>query len=631
VVCKKGVKNIKSERAGRMRKIMSDDNINVDELMTKIREEVAKRRVPESQAEPMPNHPVTSVPTFSLNWPQLTAILSQIDLDADVGTKNLPMVRFSRLYRWLARLFGRVVLYMGEVITKPQRRFNRSVLDALRVTVEGLRQYEQGLSERDRRMAVLEQSLMEWGSRIASLEATLNQGFSDRDHRMDGVEQSLRERDNRISGLEATLNQGFSDRDHRMDGLEQSLRERDTRISGLEVTLNQGFSDRDHRMDGLEQSLRERDTRISGLEASLNQGFSDRDHRLDGLEQTLRDRDNRISGLEASLNQGLSDRDHRIDGLEKSAKQELTEQWGRAAALEQTLKDRDNRISGLETSLNQGLSDRDHRIDGLEKNIAYLKNSLILQERRVSLLLDEARKRLPGPFNQKQLQVVANESAHLLDSLYVSFEDQFRGTREEIKGRLRVHLPILENAKAGKEKRPILDLGCGRGEWLELLQEEGLLARGVDINSILVEQCRERGLEVIESEMMTFLHKLPEASLGAVTGFHIIEHLSFEILIKLLDETVRLLKPGGIAIFETPDPHNILVGSCNFYLDPTHNKPLPSSMMKFIAEARGLCRVEIMSLHPFPESYRLSGSDLAERMNEYFYGPQDYAVIGWKV
>ena len=464
---------------------MSDDNINVDELMTKIREEVAKRRVPESQAEPMPNHPVTSVPTFSLNWPQLTAILSQIDLDADVGTKNLPMVRFSRLYRWLARLFGRVVLYMGEVITKPQRRFNRSVLDALRVTVEGLRQYEQGLSERDRRMAVLEQSLMEWGSRIASLEATLNQGFSDRDHRMDGVEQSLRERDNRISGLEA--------------------------------------------------------------------------------------------------------------------------------------------------SLNQGLSDRDHRIDGLEKNIAYLKNSLILQERRVSLLLDEARKRLPGPFNQKQLQVVANESAHLLDSLYVSFEDQFRGTREEIKGRLRVHLPILENAKAGKEKRPILDLGCGRGEWLELLQEEGLLARGVDINSILVEQCRERGLEVIESEMMTFLHKLPEASLGAVTGFHIIEHLSFEILIKLLDETVRLLKPGGIAIFETPDPHNILVGSCNFYLDPTHNKPLPSSMMKFIAEARGLCRVEIMSLHPFPESYRLSGSDLAERMNEYFYGPQDYAVIGWKV
>ncbi len=513
---------------------MSDDFINVDELMARIREEVAKRRVYESQAEPMPNHAVTSLPPFSSNWAQLTAILSQMDQNADVGTKNLPMVRFSRSYRWLARLFGRVVLYMGEVITKPQRRFNRSVLDALRVTTEGLRQYEQGLSERDRRIAGLEQSLMEWGSRIASLEG------------------------------------------------------------------------------------------------SLNQGLSDRDHRLDGLEQSLKERDNRISGLEGSLNQGLSDRDHRIDGLEKSVKQELTEQWGRAAALEQSLKERDNRISGLEASLNRGLSDRDHRIDGLEKNMAYLKNSLILQERRVSILLDEARKRLPGPFNQKQLQVIANESAHLLDSLYVSFEDEFRGTREEIKDRLRVHLPLLENAKAGKEKRPILDLGCGRGEWLELLQEEGLLARGVDINSIFVEQCRERGLEVIESEMMTFLQKLPEASLGAVTGFHIIEHLSFEILIKLLDETVRLLKPGGIAIFETPNPHNILVGSCNFYLDPTHKKPLPSSMMKFIVEARGLCRVEIMNLHPFPESYRLSGSDLAERMNEYFYGPQDYALIGWK-
>ena len=495
---------------------MSDDSINVDELMAKIREEVAKRRVYESQPEPMPNHAVTSLPPFSSNWAQLTAMLSQIDQDVDVGTKNLPMVRFSRSYRWLARLFGRVVLYMGEVITKPQRRFNRSVLDVLRVTTEGLRQYEQGLFERDRRIAGLEQSLVERGSRIASLEASLNQGLSDRDHRLDGLEQSLKERDNRISGLEASLNQGLFDRDHRLDGLEQSL------------------------------------------------------------------------------------------------------------------KDRDNRISGLEASLNQGLFDRDHRLDGLEKNIAYLKNSLILQDRRVSILLDEARKRLPGPFNQKQLQVIVNESAHLLDSLYVSFEDEFRGTREEIKGRLRVHLPLLESAKAGKEKRPILDLGCGRGEWLELLQEVGLLARGVDFNSILVEQCRERGLEVIESEMMTFLRKLPEASLGAVTGFHIIEHLSFEILIKLLDETVRVLKPGGIAIFETPNPNNILVGSCNFYLDPTHKKPLPSSMMKFIAEARSLCRVEIMNLHPFPESYRLSGSDLAERMNEYFYGPQDYALIGWK-
>jgi SAM-dependent methyltransferase len=105
------------------------------------------------------------------------------------------------------------------------------------------------------------------------------------------------------------------------------------------------------------------------------------------------------------------------------------------------------------------------------------------------------------------------------------------------------------------------------------------------------------------------------------------------VLVKLLDETVRVLKPGGVAIFETPNPENVLVGSHNFYLDPTHRNPLPSATVKFIAEARGLCRIEIMNLHPYPESYRVedAGLNIAKRFNEYFYGPQDYAVVGWKV
>jgi hypothetical protein len=98
-----------------------------------------------------------------------------------------------------------------------------------------------------------------------------------------------------------------------------------------------------------------------------------------------------------------------------------------------------------------------------------------------------------------------------------------------------------------------------------------------------------------------------------------------------LDETVRVLKPGGIAIFETPNPQNVLVGSCNFYMDPTHRNPLPSPMLRFLAEARGLCRVSVLDLHPYPEAFHLDGSELATRFNQYFYGPQDYAVIGWKV
>ena len=376
-------------------------------------------------------------------------------------------------------------------------------------------------------------------------------------------------------------------------------------------------------LESVNQGLAERDNRITGLEELVNQGLVVWDNWIsefqESMNQGLAERDNRIAGLEESMNQGLAERDNRIAGLEESMNQGLAE--------------RDNRITGLEESMNQSLAERDNLIEGLEKPISYLKTSLVLQERRLSILLEEARKRLPEPFDQEQLQTVVNEKIHLLDPLYVSFEDEFRGTREDIKDRLKVYLPLVQEANAGTEQRPILDIGCGRGEWLELLQEEGLQARGLDINRILVEQCRDRGMDIIKGDIIEYLRSLPNASLGTVTAFHLIEHLSFKSLMKLLDETVRVLKPGGLAIFETPNPENIIVGACNFYFDPTHRNPLPPAMMKFLAESRGLCRVEIKRLHPYDEVFRIKddGSDLAKRFNDFFYGPQDYAVLGYRI
>ena len=290
-------------------------------------------------------------------------------------------------------------------------------------------------------------------------------------------------------------------------------------------------------------------------------------------------------------------------------------------------------FQALRVEIERASTEREARVVEWERTVLRLKTEVILQERRITMLLEEARKRLPDSWDQEQLQTVADEAHHVLDALYVSFEDQFRGTREDIKERLRMYIPIVQEAKLGSETTPILDVGCGRGEWLELLQEEGLCGQGVDQNRILVEQCRRRGLGVVESDALTYLRSLPDASLGTVTGFHIIEHLPLERLVELLDETVRVLTSGGLAIFETPNPQNVLVGSHHFYLDPTHRNPLPSSMMKFMVEARGLCRVEIIELHPYPAAYRVqeAGLDVAQRFNEYFYGAQDYAVVGWKV
>jgi SAM-dependent methyltransferase len=323
--------------------------------------------------------------------------------------------------------------------------------------------------------------------------------------------------------------------------------------------------------------------------------------------------------------------ERRFGGLEQMASRHhqriLTETEGRLAEWEKAL-------TRLKTEhIQRILTETEGRLAEWEKALTRLKTEHILQERRVTMLLEETRKRLPEPLSQEQLQAIANEGNHVLEALYVSFEDQFRGTREDIKERFQIYLPILERAHLGSDKMPIVEVGSGRGEWLELLQQGGLRARGVDLNRVMVQECERRGLVAVEAEAVAYLSSLPASSVGAVTGFHIIEHLPFDLLVKLLDETVRVLKPGGAVIFETPNPANVLVGSHNFYLDPSHRNPLPSATMRFIAEARGLCRVEIMDLHPYPESFRIrdGGNDIVERFNTYFYGPQDYAVIGWKV
>jgi O-antigen chain-terminating methyltransferase len=263
------------------------------------------------------------------------------------------------------------------------------------------------------------------------------------------------------------------------------------------------------------------------------------------------------------------------------------------------------------------------------------------QKRLITLFLEEARRRLPEPFNQEQLQAFLKEDEHALDAFYVAFEDQFRGSQEDIRNRLKVYLPLIEEAKVGTPESAILDVGCGRGEWLELLRESGYTAKGLDINRVMLEQCRTKGLEVIESDVIAYLQSLPDASLGAVTGFHIIEHLPFEVLIKLVDETMRVLYSGGLAIFESPNPENIIVGACNFYSDPTHRNPLFPPTVKFLFAQRGFSDVQLLRLseHRLEDPLQLVEADnaIAPKLNPLieiakcnFYASPDFAVIAKK-
>ena len=261
-----------------------------------------------------------------------------------------------------------------------------------------------------------------------------------------------------------------------------------------------------------------------------------------------------------------------------------------------------------------------------------LRRHVLDQERRVGLLLEEARKRFPDTISEKQIRAMLSEGDHRLDAMYATFEDQFRGTRADIRERQAVYLPYVRNARAGTADAPVIDIGCGRGEWLELLRDEGLVAKGVDLNRIFLDACRERNLDVIEQEALTFLRQLKRASVGVVTCFHMIEHLDLNVLIALLDETLRVLRPGGVAIFETPNPRNLTVGSCNFYLDPTHKRPLPPDLSRYLLEARGFSTVEVRELHPYGPEHLIKDGDpvLRDAVNRILYSSQDYAVMGWK-
>jgi O-antigen chain-terminating methyltransferase len=228
--------------------------------------------------------------------------------------------------------------------------------------------------------------------------------------------------------------------------------------------------------------------------------------------------------------------------------------------------------------------------------------------------------------------VVSPLDDHELDAFYVAFENQFRGSRELIKERLHIYLNDVKDAGLGNSGSPVLDLGCGRGEWLELLTENGFSAEGVDLNAIMVAECKERGFRVTEGDALEYLRSLPAESQGVITAFHVIEHLEFRMLVELLRESLRVLHHGGLAIFETPNPDNVLVGSNRFYTDPTHRHPLPKEYTSFLLRSVGFTDVVIRPLHPDKGSLLNDGEapKLRDLINRLFFGDQDYAVLGRK-
>lgn len=214
------------------------------------------------------------------------------------------------------------------------------------------------------------------------------------------------------------------------------------------------------------------------------------------------------------------------------------------------------------------------------------------------------------------------------EGFYRAFEDKHRGSRELILGRLNAYAPLLKVLKSTFPGGDALDLGCGRGEWLELMESLGIHARGVDLDSGMLEACRERGYQVEEVDAIAYLQGLPSESLVLISAFHLVEHIPFEMLTTLVTEAFRVLEPGGILIMETPNPENLCVGTESFYLDPSHVKPIPPRLLSFIPEFIGFDRTTVFRLQ---EPMSLVYQDSITLLDVFTGVSPDYAVIAQKV
>jgi SAM-dependent methyltransferase len=217
------------------------------------------------------------------------------------------------------------------------------------------------------------------------------------------------------------------------------------------------------------------------------------------------------------------------------------------------------------------------------------------------------------------------------DVFYNRLENRYRGSRSDIKARMKIYLPDVESAFIRTEGKPVLDLGCGRGEWLEVLRERDVPAIGIDTNQAQIEEALALGLDVRHGDALQAMADANDNSYSVISAHHLIEHLPFESVAWIAREAGRVLAPGGILIFETPNPRNIMVGASSFYNDPTHRNPVTESVLEVLFETVGFCPVEARPLHPherLDEFLQRPGFD--PDLAQILFGPQDLAMLGTK-
>lgn len=353
-----------------------------------------------------------------------------------------------------------------------------------------------------------------------------------------------------------------------------------------------------------------------------------KDRQLSGEIRQITDMlDHRTVGLSAGLS-GLGD--------------EMLKRWESALAREQRFE---SRVTALTSTYERDITEFRTSLGVLQRSAGSLQREFerTLSAHPAAAPGDRVPAATSAPSTAAASQLAGSEVAACK---YVTFEDTFRGSAEEIRNRLSDYLPLFAGAS------DVIDLGCGRGEFLDLLREHGISSRGVDINHEMVEVCRERGLDVVEGDGLGFLEAAPDGSFGGLFAAQVVEHLQPDQLLRLLGLAFHRLRPGSRIVLETINPACWFAYFESYIRDITHVRPVHPDTLKFLLQASGFQQVDVQYRAPYPERSKLQPipipapiagdkrairpiADLAEtfnanveKINRLLFTYLDYAAVG---
>lgn len=337
-------------------------------------------------------------------------------------------------------------------------------------------------------------------------------------------------------------------------------------------------------------------------------GIPEIQHRLDLLDTEVRRVESLIGPVADLVERRASDISGALNTQVASTHEALSSAIESLAADQQSLAERqsahfENRLTSLNEALVAFVDAKDE-----QQRLALVASMEELADRQVQIrqTVDTLRLQVGLASTNQSASLVAptRELSVIDDAFYVTLENHFRGSRDLIAERQQsylVHLPQVISID-----HPVVDLGCGRGEWMAALQDHGIPARGVDSNVVCVAECASKNFQVELADILDYLQRQPDQSVGTFTMFQVLEHLSFDVLLGTLRQIRRVLVPGGRLIAEVPNAKNLRVAAGTFWIDPTHQRPLYPELLLFLAEELGFSSAEGIYVNDLSPKFDLS-------------------------